>query len=515
MDRRRFLALSGSLAGLAAFGLVPGESTATPSLGAYPFTLGVASGDPLPHGVVLWTRLAPDPLHGGGMPHRVVPVGWRLATDPGMRHVVRSGIALARPQLAHAVHVEVGGLRPGRDYFYRFHVRDDESPVGRTRTAPTHADELTLAVATCQKWDDGFYSAYRRMAEEDLDLVVHLGDYIYEYGIGATGGVRGVPLPDTFAPETETLERYRLQHALYRTDADLQRAHARFPWVVTWDDHEVENDYTDAISENNDPPEAFLQRRAVAYQAFYEHLPLRRESLPSGPDLRLYRRLQLGDLVELSVLDTRQYRSDHPCGDGEHPRCPESFDPEQTMMGDRQERWLLRGLDHSRARWNVIAQQVLMAELLHRVGPAGPEFWQDAWDGYPAARHRLLDHLASRSVPNAIVLTGDWHSTFVSDLKPDFRDGASPVVASEFVTPSISSNGDTTPYGPYYGPMIPLNPHIRFFEGDRRGYLRCHVDRERWRTDIRYVGSVGVPDSSITTFASFVVESGVPGVQPA
>ena len=320
--------------------------------------------------------------------------------------------------------------------------------------------------------------------------------------------------PTEFEAETETLERYRLQFALYKTDPDLQAAHARFPWIITWDDHEVENDYTGALSENNDPPATFLQRRAAAYQAFYEHLPLRRESLPRGADLQLYRSLSFGDLVQFFVLDTRQYRSDHPCGDGEHARCPGSFDLAQTMTGSQQERWLRSGLVHSKARWNVLAQQVLMAELLHRIGPGGPEFWQDGWDGYPVARQRLLDFVASRQIANPVVLTGDWHSAFVNDLKADFRDPASPVVAAEFVTPSISSNGDFPIYGEYYGPMIPQNPHIRFFD-DRRGYMQCHVNGERWRTDVRFVTTVSRPDAGIETVASFVVENGQAGVQPA
>jgi alkaline phosphatase D len=515
IDRRRFLAISGSLAGVTALALMPGDDIfAAPGLGANPFTLGIASGDPAPDGFVLWTRLAPDPLNGGGMPNRPIPVHWYVASDEGMRRIVQRGIALASPELAHSVHVEVHGLKPGREYFYAFRVRNEFSPIGRVKTAPAagaHLEALNFAFATCQKWEDGFFSPYRRMTEEDLDVVFHLGDYIYEYGI-RNGGVRNAALPAPFAQETMTLERYRLRHALYKTDPDLQAAHALFPFVVTWDDHEVENDYTGALSENNDPIEMFLQRRAAAYQAFYEHLPLRQAAQPQGPDMLLYRRVTYGDLAEFSVLDTRQYRSDHPCGDGEHPRCAASFDPAQTMLGPEQEKWLHDGLNRSTVRWNVLAQQVLVAELDHKKGP-GEVFWQDSWDGYPVARNRLLGHIVDRTIANPVVITGDWHSTFVNDLKLDFKNPQAPVIATEFVTPAITSGGDGTPYGPYYGPMIPENPHIKLFEGDRRGYIRVNLTHERWLADIRFVSTVSRPDAPITTYASFVVEDGQPGAQ--
>lgn len=513
VDRRRLLVVSSRLAGLAALSLLPGTDVAAQNLSANPFTLGVASGDPLPDSVVLWTRLAPDPLHGGGMPNLPVPVWWRVATDPEMRNVVQDGIALASPELAHSVHVEVQGLEPAHEYFYQFYVPNEFSPVGRTKTAPAfgaRVDELRFAIAACQRWDQGYYPAYRHLAQENLDLVVHLGDYIYEYGINATGGVRNVSVPESFRSETITLDRYRLQFALYKSDPDLQAAHARFPWLVAWDDHEVENDYAGAISENADPAELFLLRRAAAYQAYYEHLPLRQSSLPQGPDMRLYRRITYGDLAEFNVLDTRQYRSDHPCGNGETPRCTAALDPSVTMLGPEQEQWLLDGLGQSGARWNILAQQVLMAELDHKIGP-GEIFWNDAWDGYPTARDRILRHLASRSISNPIVLSGDWHSTFVNDLKLDFKDPTSPTVATEFACTSISSNGDQIVYGPYYGPMIPENPHIKFFDGDRRGYMRCHLTHGRWQTDLRYVTTVSSPNAPVYTEASFVVENGEPG----
>jgi alkaline phosphatase D len=515
IDRRRFLYLTGALAGTAAFSQMRADlAGAAPRLNDYPFTLGVASGDPLPEEVVLWTRLAPSPFEpDGGMPSRKVPVRWRVATDESMRRVVRDGKTLAVPELAHSVHVEVDDLNPGRDYFYQFEYRDDLSPVGHSRTAPERrdrVDSLAFAFASCQRWDEGYYSAYRRMAEEELAFVVHLGDYLYEYGIDANGGFRNVPVPDQFRPETTTLERYRLQHALYKSDLDLQEAHRLFPWLIVWDDHEVQNDYAGLHPEGGEPNPDFTARRAAAYQTFYEHIPLRRESIPRQGKVQLYRRIKWRNLAQFSLLDDRQYRSNQVCGDGEFPRCEESLDPSTTMLGREQERWLFDGLEDSSARWNVIAQQVMMGQLDHDRGDPRI-YWHDAWDGYPAARQRLIDHLARGRVRNPMVITGDWHSTFVNDIKRDFSDPDSRTVATEFVGTSISSNGDGIIYGPYYGPMIDANPHIKFFDGDRRGYVRCRVDAEEWRTDLRMVSTVSRSDAPVETFASFVVEDGQPG----
>ena len=536
MDRRRFLQTTAGLAGLVALGRLPGDiaRAAPPRFDMDPFSLGIASGDPLPDGVVLWTRLAPHPFdRDGGMPKADVSVDWEVAADERMRNIVRKGRALAPHALAHSVHVEVGGLDPAHEYYYRFRAGNAESPVGRTKTAPAAGTlgALAFAFASCQKWDHGYYSAYRRMSEEDLDLVIHLGDYIYESGVGPKGGVRDELVPDVRTPsaevfvpggvrnETTQLDRYRLQYALYKSDPDLQLAHARFPWAVTWDDHEVDNDY--AGDEGSWPQGGFLNRRADAYQAYYEHQPLRAASMPQGPNMLLYRRLTYGDLAEFSVLDTRQYRADQPCasqsekGAGEEPRCAEAFDT--TMTGPAQERWLLDGLAASRTRWNVIAQQTLMAQLDHLSGDE-QIFWTDSWDGYPGARNRILREIAERGVSNPVVITGDWHSTFVNDLKPDFDDAAAPVVATEFVGTSICSGGDVTGfagYQRYYGPKaaLPENDHIKFFNGDRRGYVLCRVTPEQWETDLRMVSTVSEADAPVSTYASFVVENGSPGAE--
>ncbi len=519
LTRRRLLSSAGGLAALATLSALPGDLAWARSarLDGNPFTLGVAAGDPLPHGAVLWTRLAPQPPEpSGGMAEERVRVRWEVAADEDMRQLVRSGEVAATPALGHSVHVEVAGLRPQREYFYRFRVGDAESVVGRTLTAPPRGaslDHMRFAFASCQEWEDGFYAAYRQMLDEELDAVVHLGDYIYENAIPANGGNRklAAPLPAILQHETQTLEDYRVRHALYKTDADLQAAHARFPWIVTWDDHEVDNDYADEAPIRGMPSPKFVARRAAAYQAFYEHMPLSRHSLPRGADMRLYRRLDFGDLARFNVLDTRQYRDDQPCGDGEFAPCPGQATT--SIIGSRQEAWLRRGLETSGAQWNVLAQQVMMAQLDHKLGE-GQVFWSDAWDGYQGQRQRLLDLMAERRVANPVVITGDWHSTFVNDLKANFNDPASPTVATEFVGTSITTNGDAIVYGPYYGPMVPENPHIRFFEGDRRGYVVCSLDRALWQTELRMVTTVSRPDAPAYTLAALVVEDGRPGAQP-
>ena len=513
LQRRRFLEGLAGVAGLAAVATLPVDRAAAsprPLSDSYPFSLGVASGDPLPGGVVLWTRLAPEPFsRGGGMPDTRVGVDWVLAADPNMAFEVRSGRALAMPELAHSVHVEVDGLEPDREYYYRFRYRGEVSPVGRTRTAPApgaNLRRLDFAFVSCQAWQDGYYSAYRHLAKEDLDLVVHLGDYIYEGDIGRNGGYRDVRVPRSARPAPRTLRQWRARYALYKTDKDLQRAHARFPFVVTWDDHEVQNDYAEDESVTGD----LSALRTAAYQAYYEHQPLRAISIPYREHLRLYRRLSYGDLARFHVLDGRQYRDVPPCGWGEAPACKAAYDPDVSMLGARQERWLDDGLARSDARWDVLANNVMMARLEHERRD-GDRLWHDAWDGFPAARNRITRQFERHEVRNPVIITGDWHSTFVNDIKKNFDRPDSPTVATEFVGTSISTNGDVPVYGPYYGPMIKFNPHIKFFDGDRRGYVRCTVTPHEWRTDLRMVRNVRRRDAPVYDFASFVVEDGRPG----
>jgi alkaline phosphatase D len=513
VGRRTLLAGAASLAALRALAQpATGVAAVRPRLGGHPFTLGVASGDPLPDGFVIWTRLALDPLApGGGMRPEAVRVQWEVAADEQMRRLVRQGTAVAVAEGAHTVHVELRGLEPDRWYWYRFRVGGEASRVGRARTAPLAGapfGRLRFAFASCQHWEQGYFVAYRHMLADDLDLVVHLGDYIYEVPSWADVVRRHD------GPEPMTLDDYRRRHALYKTDPDLQAAHAGCPWAVTWDDHEVDNDYAADQSQDREDPHVFLRRRAAAYQAYWEHMPLRQTALPRGADLRLYHRLTFGDLVELSVLDNRQYRSDQPCGEGRRgggnlvEGCATRLEAAQTMLGPEQERWLLRGLERSRARWNVIAQQQLMAELLQRTRTGAEAYWSDGWDGYAAARGRILAHIETRRPANPVVIGGDIHSFWVTDLKADFRDPRAPAVATEFVTTSITSLA--VPYE-VFAAALPDNPHVRFFDGRQRGYVRCTVTPERWQTDLRVVSDVRDRGATARTLASFLIEDGRPG----
>ncbi|MBV8168651.1 MAG: alkaline phosphatase D family protein [Alphaproteobacteria bacterium] len=481
--------------------------------GVSPFTLGVASGDPVSDGMVLWTRLAPQPLTGGGMPADPVVVEWQVATDEAMRSVVQRGSAIATPELAHSVHVEVQGLQPGRWYWYRFAAGGFESPIGRTRTAPAPGapvDGLRFALASCQHYGNGYCSAYRHMARDELDLVLFVGDYIYEFE--APTGVRRHD-----QPEPVDLAGYRNRYAIYKSDPELQAVHARCPWITTWDDHEVSNDYADDLSQNRDPRDWFMARRAAAYQAYYEHMPLRRTALPNGIALQLHRRLRFGDLVEISVLDNRQFRSHHPCtppggksGGMQIDDCAERRDAQRSMLGGEQERWLFDGLARSSARWNVIAQQQLMAQIKQK-RDGKTVYWNEAWDGYPASRARLLRVLADRQPANAVVLGGDIHSYWVTDLKENFDDPRAPAVATEFVGTSITSNAVPDAV---MRAFLPDNPHVKFYEGRKRGYARCEVSPKAWLTDFVAVDHVRTADAPASVLASFAVEPGRAGAIP-
>jgi alkaline phosphatase D len=515
LSRRRLLLGGAGLAGVLAAGpLACNALLFRARFASNPFTLGIASGDPTPDGVVLWTRLAVDPLNGGGMPAEDIPVKWRVAKDENMKQIVKSGTAVAPAAFAHSVHVELMGLEPARWYWYQFTVGDEESPIGRTRTAPArdaNLQQLRFAFASCQNWQHGFFTAYQHMAKEDLELVVHLGDYIYESGIAADG-----PRKHNSA-EPADLESYRNRYALYKTDPHLQAVHAAFPWIVTWDDHEVENNYAGMHRDNLKPPGDFRLRRGAAYQAYYEHQPLRRSAMPKGPDMLLYRRLGYGQLAEFQVLDTRQYRS--PQAAVVDPKVPgdlkrmlaERSDPKRMLMGATQEKWLQDGLDKSSVRWNVIAQQIFMAQRDYTAGP-DESFSMDAWDGYSATRDRLLQFIDKRRPNNPIVISGDVHANWVADLKSDFNDPKSKTLGTEFVGTSISSNGDGEETDAGAVRILKENPHIKF-NNRRRGYVRCIVTPDKWQSDYRTVPFITKPDAPVETRISFIVENGKAGVQ--
>jgi alkaline phosphatase D len=408
------------------------------------------------------------------------------------------------------VHVDVTRLEPAAEYFYRFRLGDEVSPVGRTRTLPAaqaSPRELRLAFASCQDYGTGYYTAYRDLAARDLDFVLFLGDYIYEHGFFEFDG-RANP-----TTEAVTLDDYRHRYALYKTDADLQAAHEAAPWVVTWDDHEVENNYAGAVPEDPAIPEAdFLARRAAAYRAWWEHQPVRLPR-PDGSNLRIHRTIRFGRLAEVQVLDTRQYRSPQCEASSDiGPRCDASFSPDTTLLGHVQERWLARNLRRTQARWNVLAQQVLMTESNFVTSSPDGIFSLDGWDGYPLARERLLATLHDERVANPVVLTGDIHCAWVNDLKADFADPASATVGTELVGTSVTSG---FPLADFVSSVVADVPHVKYFEGNRRGYLRCTLDRREWRADHRYVSTITTPDATVETGASFVIEAGRPGAVAA
>ncbi len=507
MHRRAFLSLASLPAvALRAYPQVRRNSR----LGGDPFRLGVASGDPAPDGFVLWTRLALDPLNGGGMPDEPIDVRWQVAADENMRRPVRGGVAAADPRLGHSVHVEVSGLDPDRWYWYRFIAGGEESAVGRARTVPVsnaRPDRLRFAFASCQHYETGYYTAYKHMADENPDLILHLGDYIYE-------GAANPRVRAHRGGEIQSLADYRNRYALYRTDADLQRAHAVCPWLVTWDDHEVDNNYAAEISEEADVDvDAFLTRRAHAYQAYYEHMPLRAAQVPQGADMLLYRRSAYGQLVNFAILDTRQYRTDQPCGDRTKPLCEGVFDPAATLLGERQEKWLFAALERSPAAWNVLAQQVMMARADREPG-GEVKISMDQWSGYDANRKRVLRFFEESNVANPVVLTGDIHTHWVNDLKVDFDDENSLAVASEFVGTSISSGGDGGPREDYAESIRRENPFVKLYNA-QRGYVSCEVTPERWTSAYRVLDYVTRPGAPRKTLAEFVVENGRPGPAPA
>ncbi|MGZ4638344.1 MAG: alkaline phosphatase D family protein [Actinomycetes bacterium] len=528
ISRRGFLAGGAATGALLVVG--PGDTRMAHAavVRTDPFALGVASGDPRPDRVMLWTRLVRNPLDARSMPPRPVEVEWELSPHPRFRGPRRRGVVRALARLAHSVHVDVAGLAPATDYWYRFRVGRYVSPRGRTRTAPAHGAStrnLRMGVVNCQDWQNGYWPAYRALAAEDLDVVLHLGDYIYE-----TDPASAYPDRLHNSPQTPglnqllTLADYRNRHALYKTDPALQAAHAAFPWVVTWDDHDVEGNYANLRDDDRGGPRRqwaswFARERADAYQAYYEHMPIRVPFHAGSAKLRIYRRFDFGNLVRLNVLDTRQYRTDQPGRyRGDYgPEAAGQANVAGTLTGGTQERWLRAGLRSSHARWDVIAQQVMMSRLQIPTGPdqAQVECNLDQWDGYAPARDRLLRFLEARRVANPVVLAGDLHASCFSDLTRNANDPQSRVVASEYVATSISSS-----FGPDMDATLKsanpvLNPQVRYFDGALRGYLRIDLNRHRLLVEQRSVHTIAARRSPVRTTAAFVTEAGAPGVRPA
>lgn len=519
-DRRTLLS---SLAGTA--GLVACQTTAASTGLAAPaklnsglgklgedtlFPLGVASGDPLSDGVVLWTRIVPDPLGLDNPLPGSIDVDWEVADDELFAKVVQRGRTRATADWAHSVHVEVSGLKPARQYFYRFIADGQKSPTGMTRTAPTYlapTDRARFGVVTCQHYEQGFFNAYTDLIEMDPDFILHMGDYIYEASWGPQ-------VRRQAEVEAMDLSDYRRLHAQYKLDPFLQDAHRRVPWLMIWDDHEVVNDYAGFNDENYMPPAEVRARRAAAYQAYYEHMPVRLRSRPRGPDMHFHDNFQYGDLLSIALTDARQYRDDQACqtpedGGASLVNCDELYDPNRSMLGMQQERDLLRGIGRSGATWEVLAQPTLFARLNQTDRDGNPGAWSDGWDGYAPTRERILDMVERRKPQNFISLGGDMHSWWVTDLKPRFNDENSPVVGSEFVTTSITAHSYA--YG-RFSRMLPDNPHIKFFDDRQRGHTFMDVTKDRWTATLRSMNNVYDPNAGATTRGTWVVENGKPGV---
>ncbi len=500
---------------------------------AFPFALGVASGAPHDTGMVLWTRLA-----AAALPSPLTPaaVRWELADDERFSRIVRAGTAMALPELGHAVHVEVQGLAPGRWYHYRFLLGDAVSEVGRTRTAPPAdalPDRLRFAFASCQRWEHGYYTAWRDVVAQSPDLVVFLGDYIYEY---ASPRHPQTPLVRSHAlRHAVSLADYRDRYALHKSDADLRAAHRACPWIATWDDHEVANDYA-GLRNPADGPDAnpFPARRAAAYQAYYENMPLPASALVRGlaglgdpGGVRVQQRHAFGRLARVHLLDTRQYRDVQACRDpaadgtaGSGARgtvraadCPALQDPARTLLGAAQERWIADGLAQDgrdrRTRWTIVAQQTLFSPRHYGGNPATEPVPTDTWDGYPAARRRLLSAIDAGAPRNTVFVGGDIHQNYVCDVH---AQGATegPVLATEFCGTSITSLSGATPAR--LAALQQRNPQIVFANAEKRGYGLVDLTPRGWETRLRAVDRIDDPDSGVSTLATFAVEDGRPGI---
>jgi alkaline phosphatase D len=510
ITRRTLLKTGGSFAaGMTLAGIAGGPAFAQAQFDSNPFTLGVASGDPSPTGVVLWTRLAPNPLLvGGGMPAEPFEVRFELARDEEFHEIVRRGSTVALPDEAHSVRAEIFGLGPRHEYFYRFKVGDEISPVGRTRTTPpgnSMVETVTFAFVSCQNFADGYFTPYADVAGDPaIEAVIHLGDYIYEGGANVVR--RHLP-----PREIRTLDDYRIRHGQYKTDPFLQAAHAAHPWLVTWDDHEFKNNYANLDLDPDVPLEVARLRRAAAYRAYWEHMPLARSRKPEGPDLQLYRRFHWGQQATFNVVDGRQYRSDQPlaCTEREPSGyCLDNLNPGRTMLGAEQRAWLLEDLATTKARWNVLAQQTGFAPFNRATDGVSRIFdaAADGWDGYVAERQLILDWLLEHGTPNPVVLTGDSHQHWVRYVPRDYRDLTSAPVATELMGTSISTNGNPANRFIRFHDD-PNNPHV-LFRNNNRGYVRCTLTPDTWTSEYRIVDTVTQPVSSPSTLATYVIENG-------
>ena len=477
-----------------------------------PFQLGVAAGDPLPDGFVIWTRLCPRPLEPDhGMPSQPMAVNWQVAADAGFNTVVQSGEVVARPELGHAVHVEVEGLEPARQYFYRFTAGRERSGVGKAKTTPlagAPTAQVKFGVVGCQAYESGLYTAHRKIAGEDLDFIFFYGDYIYE---GRGNRIYGTTTPNEnqrvhLGGEVYSVTDYRQRYAQYTMDTDLQASRQSAAWFCVWDDHEIDNNWVGDIDQDGTDPAVFALRKAAAMQAFYEHMPLRRSSFPRGSMMQLYRRAAYGDLLDVHLLDTRQYRSDQPCGDRFNAGCSDIDAREAEILGQAQEAWLYDGLNRSRTQWKTLAQQIMFMDLDRNSGDdygVNP----DSWAGYRVPRARLLNHIKDRRIDNVVVLTGDEHQNYAGELFIDGRNPDGAPIATEFVTTSISSGGDGVDQRPDMAAIQAANAQLKF-NNAQRGYTIHDVTPERWQAEFKVLDQIHDRNGVLTTRAKFAIQPG-------
>lgn len=507
IDRRQML---GGLGALIAAPLA--AQPAPPRLVGDPFTLGVAAGDPDPRGFVIWTRLAPrptEPLQGlDPLPYRVT---YEVADDEGFQRVVASGEALARPELGHSVHVTLDGLQPGRPYHYRFRTGDAVSPVGRARTLPVAGADVArvrFAVAGCQDYQSGLYTAYADIAAADVDALFHYGDYMYESGpiasrmnFNSGNAEASVRLHD--AAVTFSLDDYRRRYSLIRRDRDLQAAHASTAFLMSFDDHEVVNNWVGDLH-GDVPPDLFRLRRAAAMQAWYEYMPVRADAIPSNGFSGPWRQYRFGRLLDARLLNTRNFRTDQPCGDKFGTLCPEIARPDAEVIGRAQEAWLVKGLKASPARWNALLQQIMMMDL-DRARSETRGINPDTWAGYQVPRDRLLRGLSG--VPNLVVLTGDEHQHFAGEVRLTGEAPEAPARAIEFVTTSISSGSDGPGERKEHAEVLRRNPGLKYVR-DERGYTMMTVTPDGWQAEMKVVDTVRRPGGKTSVAAAWRVPTG-------
>lgn len=476
----------------------------------------MASGDPLADRVMLWTRVTP-PDSRSTTP---IDVGWRIGTDPAVSRAIAQGRVSATAARDFTVKVDAGGLEPGRPYYFVFESGGDRSVIGRTRTLPAgRVDRVRLASLCCSNYPAGFFNVYRCVANRtDIDAVVHVGDYIYEFADGVYGdGSSLLRIPEP-RKEAVTLSDYRIRYATYRTDPDLQEVHRVHPFIAVWDDHEITNDAWSDGASNHNPARGegdWPTRKAAAYQAYLEWMPIR--EFP-GASVHLYRSFRFGSLVDLVMLDTRGLR-DRQVATTDFSALA---DPKRSLLGSEQEQWMfdaLRSSQRAGTAWRVLGQQVMFSRV---VPPGQSVMVSDTWEGYQASRDRVLDFLDAERVRDVAILSGDLHSSWAFDIARNPWDGYNGAtgqgsLAVELLAPAISSAPlFSSPGRRELAPMLrAVSPHLKFLDGDSRGYVLIDITRTQLRGEWYFVPDVQTRSAEDTRAAAFVCERGSAHLAPA